>query len=296
MIDEKEIRDITEKIVDKILNNQIDTPISPITTCAETGVCVNCGNWYCVTNNKAASEQLINAGADRISTNPGIPYESQKIASMIDHTLLKAEATTMQINNLCKEAKKYEFASVCINPHYVSLCYEHLKGTKVKVCTVIGFPLGATTTQTKAFETRDVVADGAQEIDMVINIGLLKSKHYQNVEDDIRAVVEAAKGNIVKIILETALLNDEEIEKGCQLSKSAGANFVKTSTGFSKGGATVHAVELMRRTVGSSMGVKASGGIRSIDDAQAMIKAGATRIGASASVEIVQGKKSTTEY
>ncbi|MDD5065992.1 MAG: deoxyribose-phosphate aldolase, partial [bacterium] len=190
-----------------------------------------------------------------------------KIARMIDHTLLKAETTVHQIKTLCSEARKYNFASVCINPGNVSLCSEELRGTEVKVCTVIGFPLGATTTETKSFETRDAVANGAQEIDMVINIGLLKSKQYHKVEDDIRAVVQAAKGNTVKVILETTLLTDDEKIKACQLSKSAGANFIKTSTGFAKGGATVHDVELMRRTVGSSMGVKASGGVKNLSDA-----------------------------
>ncbi len=216
----------------------------------------------------------------------------QKIASLIDHTLLKPEASTSQIKTLCAEARRYQFASVCINPGYVPLCREELKGSDVKVCTVIGFPLGASTSQTKAFETRDAIDNGAGEIDMVINIGLLKSKHYVKVEDDIKAVVEAAKGAIVKIILETALLTDNEIIKACQLSKSGGAHFVKTSTGFAKGGASVHAVELMRRTVGMGMGVKASGGIKSFTDADKMIKAGATRIGASASVEIIKGSES----
>ncbi len=294
MIDEEEVRSITKKIVMELLENQDN---SILKTCADTGgICVNCGSWDCLTKNKTAAENVLNAGADRISTNPGISPESQKIAGMIDHTLLKQESTINQIKNLCSEASLHNFASVCINPGFVSLCKDLLKGSTVKVCTVIGFPLGANTTESKSFETRDAIANGAQEIDMVINIGQLKSKNYIYVQDDIKAVVEAAKGSIVKVILEIALLTDEDIIKGCQLAKAAGANFVKTSTGFAKGGATVHAIELMKTTVGSSMEIKASGGIHNIDDAKKMIKAGATRIGASASVSIIKGNDSKSDY
>lgn len=214
---------------------------------------------------------------------------SQNLAGMIDHTLLKAEATEAQVKTLCAEAAEHHFASVCINPGYVSFAAEQLKDSDVMVCTVVGFPLGATDTQTKAAETRHAVAAGADEIDMVINVGFLKSGHHDQIEADIRGVVEAAQGKTVKVILETALLTDEEKVTACQLSEKAGANFVKTSTGFGPSGATVEDVALMRRTVSKSLQVKASGGIRDQAKALQMIEAGATRIGASASIAIVQG-------
>ncbi|MBF2053903.1 MAG: deoxyribose-phosphate aldolase [Candidatus Sericytochromatia bacterium] len=212
------------------------------------------------------------------------------LASMIDHTLLKPEATEDQVRTLCAEAAQNHFASVCVNPGYVSLCAELLKGTGVMVCTVVGFPLGATDTQTKADETRHAVANGADEIDMVINVGALKSQSYDKVEADIRAVVQAAAGKTVKVILETGLLNDAEKVMACRLSEKAGAHFVKTSTGFGPGGATEQDIALMRRTVRPDMEVKASGGIRDQAKALKMIEAGATRIGASASVAIVKGE------
>ncbi|MFN3966211.1 MAG: deoxyribose-phosphate aldolase [Endomicrobiia bacterium] len=215
---------------------------------------------------------------------------------MIDHTLLKANATQEEIGKLCEEAKKYGFASVCVNPAYVSLCSQLLKATAIKVCTVVGFPLGATTPTVKAIEARDAIANGADEIDMVINIGALKSGNYQLVLDDIKAVRDATRGKILKVILETAYLTKEEKIKACLLAKEAGADFVKTSTGFGPSGATVEDIILMRETVGKTMGIKASGGIRTAEDAEKMIKAGATRIGASASVAIVTGKKSQEKY
>jgi deoxyribose-phosphate aldolase len=209
-------------------------------------------------------------------------------ANMIDHTLLRADATKDEIVQLAEEAKKYGFASVCVNPTWVKTAYDRLKDTDVKVCTVIGFPLGATTSEVKAFETADAIQNGAEEVDMVINIGALKDRNLERVEKDIRAVVEAAKGKaLVKVIIETCLLTDEEKVLACQLAVKAGANFVKTSTGFSTGGATVEDVALMRKTVGPNFGVKASGGIRSAKDLLAMEKAGANRIGASAGVKIV---------
>lgn len=214
----------------------------------------------------------------------------------IDHTLLKPETQVEQINQLCEEAKQYQFASVCVNPTWVAHCSELLKDSDVKVCTVIGFPLGATTTETKAFETKNAIENGADEIDMVINIGSLKDRRYEEVEDDIKAVVDAANGKTVKVIIETSLLTKEEKQKACELAKKAGAHFVKTSTGFSGGGATVEDVRLMRLAVGPEMGVKASGGVRNLEDAQAMIKAGATRIGASAGVQIVSGLESNSDY
>jgi deoxyribose-phosphate aldolase len=212
------------------------------------------------------------------------------VAKYIDHTLLKPEATRQEIEKLCQEARAFNFASVCVNPTWVKECAFALHGSPVKVCTVVGFPLGATTSDVKAFESRRSIFDGATEIDMVINIGALKSGDNETVKRDIRAVVEAAHEAcaIVKVIIETALLNDEEKIRACLLAKEAGADFVKTSTGFSKGGATVADIELMRRTVGAELGVKAAGGVKDLAAAREMIAAGATRIGASAGVRIVQ--------
>lgn len=202
------------------------------------------------------------------------------IAKMIDHTLLKADTTKTQIVKLCEEAKQYGFASVCVNPTWVATAAELLKGTDVKVCTVIGFPLGANTPETKAFEAKNAIENGAAEVDMVINIGALKDGNDDLVERDIRAVVEAAKGKaLVKVIIETCLLTEEEKVRACQLAVKAGADYVKTSTGFSTGGATTEDVALMRKTVGPNIGVKASGGVRDIKSAMAMIEAGAKRIG-----------------
>ncbi|HLN64088.1 MAG TPA: deoxyribose-phosphate aldolase [Symbiobacteriaceae bacterium] len=214
------------------------------------------------------------------------------MARMIDHTLLKPEATADQVRKLCAEAREYNFMSVCVNPTWVALSAEELKGSPVKVCTVIGFPLGATTTEVKAFETAETIRQGATEVDMVINVGALKSGQYDKVLADIKAVVDAARGKaLTKVIIETCLLTDEEKVKACELSKQAGADFVKTSTGFSTGGATAQDIALMRRTVGPDMGVKASGGIRDYDTAKAMADAGATRIGASASINIAKRVK-----
>lgn len=222
---------------------------------------------------------------------------TKNIASLIDHTLLKQDATKQQIEKLCAEAKEYVFASVCVNPTWVKTSAELLTGTPVKVCTVIGFPLGASTPETKAFETKDAIQNGAGEIDMVLNVGALKSEDLALVKRDIEAVVEAAKGKaIVKVILETCLLTKEEIKVASQLSKDAGADFVKTSTGFSTGGATVEDVKLMREVVGPDLGVKASGAVRSLEDVEKMIEAGATRIGASSGVQIVQGLTSNSDY
>ena len=222
---------------------------------------------------------------------------TQNFASMIDHTLLKQDATQDQILKICKEAKEYVFASVCVNPTWVQYCAELLKGTEVKVCTVIGFPLGASTSATKAFETKDAIENGATEIDMVINIGALKDGKFDLVRQDISAVVNAAKDQaIVKVIIETCLLTDEEKVKACELSVEAGADFVKTSTGFSTGGALVEDIALMRKTVGPELGVKASGGVRSLEDMKKMIAAGATRIGASSGVAIMNGIISDSNY
>lgn len=219
-----------------------------------------------------------------------------KLNKYIDHTLLKPDASQEQIETLIEEAKKYDFASVCVNPTWVNFAAQSLKGTDVKVCTVIGFPLGANTPELKAFETSDAIRNGVNEIDMVINIGALKSQNFDLVEKDIRAVVEAAKGTLVKVIIETCLLTDDEKVKACQIAQKAGADFVKTSTGFSTSGATVADVALMRKTVGPDMGVKASGGARSYEDALAFIEAGATRIGASSGVAIMEGDVANGDY
>lgn len=223
---------------------------------------------------------------------------NQSIASLIDHTALKADTTEEQILTLCAEAKEFKFASVCVNPTWVKLAAEQLKDTEeVKVCTVIGFPLGASTPEVKAFETTNAIENGANEVDMVINIAALKDHNDELVERDIRAVVEAAKGlALTKVIIETSLLSEEEKVRACEIAVRAGTDFVKTSTGFSTGGATVEDIALMRKTVGPSIGVKASGGVRDLDGARAVIDAGATRIGASAGVSIVKGETANTDY
>ncbi|MDX8363630.1 deoxyribose-phosphate aldolase [Cytobacillus sp. IB215665] len=223
---------------------------------------------------------------------------NNNLAKMIDHTLLKPETHREDIEKLVNEAKEYKFASVCVNPTWVKLSAEMLNETpEVKVCTVIGFPLGATTPEVKAFETNNAIENGATEVDMVINIGALKSGNDELVEKDIKAVVEAAKGKaLTKVIIETCLLTEEEKVRACELSVRAGADFVKTSTGFSTGGATVEDIALMRKTVGPNIGVKASGGVRNLQDADAMTEAGATRIGTSSGVKLVKGEESTTSY
>ncbi|MGI6126945.1 MAG: deoxyribose-phosphate aldolase [Planifilum sp.] len=214
--------------------------------------------------------------------------KASNLASMIDHTLLKPDGTAKDIDRLCQEALQFGFGAVCVNPWWVSRAAEQLKESSVEVCTVVGFPLGATTTEAKVAETKQAIADGASEIDMVINIGAFKSRDDRGVEEDIRAVVRAAAGRTVKVILETGLLAEEEIQRACELAKAAGAHFVKTSTGFGPGGATVEAVRLMRGTVGPEMGVKASGGVRTLAAAKKMISAGANRIGTSSGVAIME--------
>lgn len=252
--------------------------------------CCNCSDGSCAEHCTDKLEKVVQAGATRVTASLGTRPSDNGIARMIDHTLLKADASQDQIAQLCYEARTYHFASVCVNPAHVKLCAQLLKGSDVAVCTVVGFPLGATPATVKAFETQQAIRDGASEIDMVINIGALKSQDYTTVYEDIAAVVRAAHaGNaIVKVIIEAALLTDEEKVIASQLSKSAGADFVKTSTGFGPGGATAADVALMRRVVGPSIGVKAAGGVKNYADAQSMIAAGATRIGASAGVQIVK--------
>ncbi|MCC6550879.1 MAG: deoxyribose-phosphate aldolase [Ignavibacteriaceae bacterium] len=254
----------------------------------------SCKGWEVdVLTREKTVRQIVDAGAERIAAGIGVgeTLPDRGIAGYIDHTLLKPDATPEEVIKLCEEAKKFSFASVCINPGYVSLCSDMLRGTRVKVCTVIGFPLGATTTEVKRFEAEQAIKNGATEIDMVINVGRLKQGEYSYVFNDVQQVVLAAKPKrvLTKVILETSLLTDEEKVKACVICKDAGADFVKTSTGFSKGGATVGDIALMRRVVGSAIGVKASGGIRTREDADAMIASGADRIGASASVKIVSG-------
>ncbi|MGN5882407.1 deoxyribose-phosphate aldolase [Staphylococcus simulans] len=217
-------------------------------------------------------------------------------AKYIDHTLLKPDTTVDQIDKLIDEAKEYKFKSVCINPTYVKHAAEALKDSDVLVCTVIGFPLGANTSEVKAFEVEDAVKNGADELDMVINIGALKDGRYDEVQKDIEAVVKAADEHTVKVIIETVLLTDEEKRKASELSKAAGADFVKTSTGFAGGGATVEDVKLMKEVVGDDLEVKASGGVRNLEDFKAMLDAGATRVGASAGVQIIQGLESDSDY
>lgn len=219
-----------------------------------------------------------------------------KINKFIDHTVLYADADLGKVEKLCKEAKEYDFASVCVNSCWVKKCAELLKGTDVNVCTVVGFPLGAMSSAAKAFEAKKAIEDGAAEIDMVLNVGYIKSGMLKEAEEDIRTVKNACGKVLLKVILETCLLTDEEKVTACKLAESAGADYVKTSTGFSKGGATVEDVKLMRATVGDRLGVKASGGIRDAATAEAMIKAGASRLGCSSGIAIMNGAKSDAEY
>jgi deoxyribose-phosphate aldolase len=216
--------------------------------------------------------------------------EEKDIAKFIDHTVLGANATRDKIEKICTEARAYHFASVCVNSCWVALCSRLLKGSDVKVCTVVGFPLGAMSSAAKAFEAKHAISEGAKEIDMVINVGWLKNHDDEMVQDDIALVKASCGSNVLKVILETCLLTDEEKARACRLAVAAGADFVKTSTGFSTGGAKIEDIKLMRKTVGSELGVKASGGIHSYEEAKAMITAGATRIGASCGVAIVEGQ------
>lgn len=236
------------------------------------------------------TKEIIAAGADRVSASERLTKIDPAIAALIDHTILKPEATRADIVKVCREARQYNFASVCVNPYWVPLVHAELEGSPVKVCSVIGFPLGATSTEAKAAEAAAALRAGALELDMVINIGALRTGDHQAVKLDIQQVVHVAHeaGAIVKVILETALLDDNQKAVACTLAKLAGADFVKTSTGFGPAGATARDVELMRRVVGPEMGVKASGGIRTLSDLEAMTSAGATRIGASASIKIVE--------
>jgi deoxyribose-phosphate aldolase len=252
-------------------------------------VCPGCVQ-RCVQTCKKNTKEIIDAGASRISASERLTRIDPAVAALIDHTILKPEATRADVVKVCREARQYSFASVCVNPYWVPLVRSELEGSPVKVCTVVGFPLGATSTEAKVAEAATALRAGAQEIDMVINVGALRSGDLDAVRTDIGQVVRTAHpaGAIVKVILETALLDDNQKAVACTLAKLAGADFVKTSTGFGPSGATAHDVALMREVVGPEMGVKASGGIRTLGDLQTMTAAGATRIGASASVKIVE--------
>jgi len=251
-------------------------------------VCPDCTG-RCAQTCEKKTKEIVAAGACRVSASEKLTRIDSGLASLIDHTILRPDATVDDVRQICAEARKYAFASVCVNPYWVSLVTRELHGSAVKVCTVVGFPLGATTTASKCAETAEAIKSGATEIDMVLNIGALKSGDLPTVEADIRAVAETSHrgGAILKVILETALLNDQQKVAACQAAKQAGADFVKTSTGFAKSGATAADIALMRATVGPSIGVKASGGIRSYEDLKTMAAAGASRIGASASVQIL---------
>ncbi len=279
-------RDELQRLIDIIVDELTTTPV--VTRCQCHSVLADC-----------CPDQLrgvIDAGATRVGVHAlgGAPGT---VASMIDHTLLRPDATRQDVEELCREAAQFKFATVCINPTWVALAARLLKGISVGVCSVVGFPLGATTSDVKAYETRRAIFDGAREIDMVINVGALKSGDLRIVERDIDAVVSTCHegGSLSKVIIEAALLTDEEKVTACTLAKAAGADYVKTSTGFGPGGATIADVALMRKVVGSEMGVKAAGGVRDLESVQAMIAAGATRVGASAGVKIVQQASGRTE-
>jgi deoxyribose-phosphate aldolase len=289
-----DLQKITVRVME-LLNGA--NPVDPDCqgTCGTGELCDNCGK--CAIRNTTRVKQLINLGASRISLAPGNAGVEKDIAAYIDHTILKPEATSAEIVQLCAEAREYGFASVCVNPTFVALAKRELQGSDVLVCTVVGFPLGTHMHDIKAAETRRAIRDGAREIDMVINIGALKAGDHDLVFKDIRSVVEACEDGSAhsKVIIETALLTDDEKRTACELAKRARADFVKTSTGFSKGGATEHDIALMSDVVAASgMGVKASGGIKSFEDAEHMIAAGATRLGASAGVKIVKASAAAT--
>lgn len=290
----EELSLIVEEVVRRvtaILNAPASTTPSVQAVVSQPHDAQTCECPDCTEARTRMSKEMLEQGASRVVCTSVKGLQCENLAQFIDHTLLKPNATEKEIEKLCHEAIQYKFASVCVNTSYVELCARLLAGTGVRVCAVVGFPLGAMSTDAKAFETRDAIAHGADEIDMVINVGKLQSGNYAYVYDDIRAVVKAAAGHVVKVILETGLLNNDQKIAACVLAKAAGADFVKTSTGFGHGGATAEDVALMRRIVGEDMGVKASGGIRDCSTAQEMIQSGASRIGASASVAIVKGSK-----
>jgi deoxyribose-phosphate aldolase len=295
-----QISRVVDEVVKKI-QERVNTPQSngePATPQAKGSSCSgpSCECTECKTERTKSSRAMLEKGACRVGCGDPSSIHCEDIASYIDHTLLKPDAKEKEIEELCRQARQYHFASVCVNTSYVEQCATLLQGSGVLVCTVVGFPLGAMSSEAKAFETRDAVNHGADEIDMVINIGKLQSGNFAYVLDDIRSVVRAASGHTVKVIIETSMLDEDQKIAACVLSKAAGADFVKTSTGFGGGGATSEDIALMRRIVGANMGVKASGGIRDCATAQQMIQSGATRIGASASVTIVKGKEGKSGY
>jgi deoxyribose-phosphate aldolase len=291
---------ITRKVMEQLRDRGLTAPSAPAPASPapaahpehDPETCERCRTWgVSAVRDHEETRTLAAAGAARVAATVGYCPAPDGLASLIDHTLLKPDATRADVERLCREAAQFCFASVCVNPSWVPLCSELLRGSGVKVCTVVGFPLGAHLPDIKAYEARRAVEQGAQEVDMVINIGALKSRDYALVEQDIRGVVQVVgRDTVVKVILETALLTRDEKIMGASLAKAAGADFVKTSTGFSSGGATVEDVRLLRETVGPEIGVKAAGGIRTQEDARAMVEAGASRIGASASVKIVRGE------
>lgn len=287
--------ELVEKITRKVAERLKELGVTPddakkLVSCVLSDeTCVNCGQ--CAVKKPDTVSKIVDVGASRIGAKAGVGAGlDKKMAGMIDHTLLAPDASRDELIKICNEAKEYHFATVCVNSSNIPLVAKQLRGSGVKPIAVVGFPLGAATAQAKAFEAKEAIRAGAEEIDMVINIGALKSTDYATVYNDICRVVEASNPHKVKVIIESSNLDYDEKVAACVLAKTAGAAFVKTSTGFGKGGATIEDVALMRKIVGNDMEVKASGGIRTREDAEAMIKAGANRIGASASIAIVTGK------
>jgi len=284
------VTDDVDRIADLIAVELLDRMSDGSGDACRVGSCETCDGRHCATHCEEKIRRLVDQGAERFSAGPGVGACDNVLARMIDHTLLAPSATRDEIEALCDEAHAHCFASVCVNPWWVRTCAERLAESPVRVCTVVGFPLGASRSETKVYEAVRAIEDGAVELDMVLNIGALRSGAYSDVERDIAGVVKAADGKaLVKVILETALLSDEEKVKACVLARAARASFVKTSTGFGGGGATEEDVRLMRRVVGGELGVKASGGVGDQARALRMIEAGASRIGASAGVRIVRG-------
>ncbi len=283
------VAQIGEEIIARMVGQPAPSPKKGEGLNLPDQVCPGCVQ-RCAQTCARNTKEIIAAGADRVSASERLTKIDPTIASLIDHTILKPEATRADVVKVCREARQYSFASVCVNPYWVPLVSAELAGSPVRVCTVVGFPLGATSTEAKVAETAAAVRAGAQEIDMVINVGALRSGDHEAVKVDIQQVVKVAHTAraIVKVILETALLDDNQKAVACTLCKLAGADFVKTSTGFSTAGATAHDIALMRSVVGPDMGVKAAGGIRTLSDLKTMTAAGATRIGASASIKIVE--------
>jgi len=283
-----EVKTLIERITHQVLEQLEKTSAGRTCAVVQGGACAGCR--LCVEKCPELVQKIVDAGATRVEAVPGIKNVPPGVAQYIDHTLLKPDATPDEISWLCSEARQYRCASVCVNPCYVRMCSDLLRGTGVAVCSVVGFPFGATLPEVKAYETERVTCDGASEVDMVILVGAMKAGDHALVQRDIEAVVHVAHRNraLVKVIIEAAYLTDDQKIKACLLAKAAQADMVKTSTGYGPGGATLHDVELMRHTVGTEMGVKAAGGVRDYETMKKMLSAGATRIGASATVKILQ--------